>query len=159
MRYVSSLYLGKLQNTDTGGKYTCNGWNKLAFYVQSSRGVSVPLCISREFMFPPVGSLYRLLVLVTLGWLGLVTVQSPCSAQLSFKHGCWSEAVYHRAEVGDSGLTLWKTLLPRRHHGHSESEISRPLWCWTAKESNNVGAGNALSQQAVWKTVHEATDG
>jgi hypothetical protein len=41
-------------------------------------------------VFPPVGSLSsdRLLVLVTLGWLGLVTVPSPCSAQLSFKHGC-----------------------------------------------------------------------
>jgi hypothetical protein len=82
----------------------------------------------------------RLLVLVTLGWLGLVTMQSSCSAQLSFKHGCWSESIYHWTEVGDSGLASWKTLL-RRHHGDSESEISRPLWCSTAKESNNVGVG------------------
>jgi hypothetical protein len=97
-----------------------------------------PSCISREFVFLPVESLSsdRLLVLATLGWLGLVTVQSHCNVLLGLKH----EPVYHQAEVGDSGLASRKSLL-WPHRGDSESKISSLLWCWTAKESNNVGVG------------------
>jgi hypothetical protein len=112
----------------------------IMYYTGWPRSGHTPSVFHENLCSARVGSLSsdRLLVLVTLGWL--VTIQSPCSAQLSFKHGCWSDSVYHWAEVGDSGLASWKTLL-QRHHGDSESEILRPLWCWTTKESNNIGVG------------------
>jgi hypothetical protein len=39
MSWVSHLYMKKLQNIKTDGKYICKGWNRLAFHYKPTNTV------------------------------------------------------------------------------------------------------------------------